>query len=214
MRALRVPSPVFARFLSRADRALPILAAALIASASALAQAPQDAPDDTTTAPSDARDMTDAARKAYGQSIKEARDLIAKKRYDEAIVKLDKLTAERPREAQARFLKGVALTDQGKTDDAAAQFRALLADYPELPEPRNNLAVLYAQRGELAQARDELEIAIRTAPDYAIAHENLGDIYARLAADEYDRTLALDKRNKTAPAKLKLVREVTATTPH
>ena len=53
-------------------------------------------------------------------------------------------------------------------------------------------------------------IALRAAPDYAVAHENLADVYARLAADHYERTVELDKRNKTAPAKLKLVREVTA----
>ena len=58
----------------------------------------------------------------------------------------------------------------------------MLGDYPELPEPHNNLAVLYAQKGDYELARDELEAAIGAAPDYAIAYENLGDIYARLAA--------------------------------
>src|SRR6185312_16303668 len=137
------------------------------------------------------------------------RELPDRKQYAEAIAKLDKLTAERPREPQARFMKGLALTDEGKTDDAMALFRAVIADYPELPEPRNNLAVLYAQKGEYAQARDELERAIQTAPDYAVAHENLGDVYARLAEVEYEKTLALDKRNRTAGAKLKLIREAT-----
>ena len=66
-------------------------------------------------------------------------------------------------------------------------FRGILADFPELPEPRNNLAVLHAQKGEYAQARDELERAVATAPDYAVAHENLGDVYARLAAVEYEK---------------------------
>ncbi len=67
-----------------------------------------------------------------------------------------------------------------------------------MPEPRNNLAVLYAQKGEYALARDELERAIQTAPDYAVAHENLGDVYARLAEVEYEKTMALDRRNRTA----------------
>ena len=117
------------------------------------------------------------------------------------------LTAEQPREPQARFIKGVALTDEGKTEEAIAQFQALVADFPELPEPRNNLAVLYAKKGEYALARDELERAVQTAPDYAIAHENLGDVYARLAQVQYERAVALDKRNRSAPAKLKLIRE-------
>ena len=155
----------------------------------------------------DPRQMDEAQRKAYSQTLHDARELLDRKHYAEAIAKLDALTAERPREPQARFLKGVALTDQGRTEEAIAQFRALLADFPELPEPRNNLAVLYAQKGEYALARDELERAVQTAPDYAVAHENLGDVYARLAEAEYERTLALDKRGRTAGAKLKLIRE-------
>ena len=89
-------------------------------------------------------------------------------------------------------------------------FRALIEDYPELPEPYNNLAVLYAQRGEYESARVALETALRTAPDWAVAHENLGDIYARLAAAEYAQAAKLDRDNKTAPAKLALARDLLA----
>jgi len=151
--------------------------------------------------------MDEAERKAYTQALHEAKTLVDRKQYADATVKLDKLIAERPREPQARFLKGIALTDEGRTDDAIGVFQALLGEFPELPEPRNNLAVLYAQKGEYAQARDALERAIQVAPDYAVAHENLGDVYARLAALEYEKTLSLDKRNRTAAAKLKLIRE-------
>jgi tetratricopeptide (TPR) repeat protein len=179
----------------------PLLIAAAVASAPAFAQS------DATTDP---REFSEAARKVYGQSLREARTMIAEKKYDEAIALLDKLTAERPREPQARFLKGVALSDSGKTDAAIATFQAVLGDFPELPEPHNNLAVLYAQKGEYGLARDELEAAINAAPDYVIAYENLGDIYARLAAVNYEKAVARDARNKSAPAKLKLVREVLA----
>jgi len=151
--------------------------------------------------------MDEAERKVYTQTLHEAKALLDRKQYADATSRLDKLIAERPREPQARFMKGVALTDEGKTDDAIGVFQALLTDFPELPEPRNNLAVLYAQKGEYPQARDELERAILIAPDYAVAHENLGDVYARLAALEYEKTLSLDKRNHTAAAKLKLIRE-------
>lgn len=156
---------------------------------------------------SDPREFSEQARKVYAQSLKDARTLIAEKKYGEAIATLDKLTAERPREPQARFLKGVALTDSGKTDEAIAVFLGVLNEYPELPEPRNNLAVLYAQKGDYAMARDELEAAIGAAPDYVIAYENLGDIYARMAALNYEKAIARDTRNRSAPAKLKLVRD-------
>jgi Flp pilus assembly protein TadD len=158
----------------------------------------------------DPRDMGEAGRKVYAESLHQAKDLLDRKQYAEAIAKLDALTAERPRESQARFMKGIALTDQGKLDEAMTVFRAILADFPELPEPRNNLAVLYAQKGEYAQARDELERTIATAPDYAVAHENLGDVYARLAAVEYEKATTLDKRNRTAGAKLKQIRDMPA----
>jgi Flp pilus assembly protein TadD len=162
---------------------------------------------DATTDP---REFSEAARKAYAQSLREARTMIADKKYDEAIAVLDKLGSERPREPQARFLKGVALADAGRTDAAIAAFQAILGDFPELPEPHNNLAVLYAQKGEYGLARDELEAAISAAPDYVVAYENLGDIYARLAAQNYEKAVARDARNRTAPAKLKLVREALA----
>ena len=165
------------------------------------------APATPQTPARDPRGMNDAERKAYALSLREAQGLLERKQYDEAIAKLDTLTAEQPREPQARFIKGVALTDEGKTEEAIAQFQALVADFPELPEPRNNLAVLYAKKGEYSLARDELERAVQTAPDYAIARENLGDVYARLAQVQYERVVALDKRNRSAPAKLKLIRE-------
>ena len=158
----------------------------------------------------DPRQMSDAERKTYEKTLRDAQTLLDKKQYQDAIAKLDTIIAEHPREPKARFVKGLALTDEGKTDQAIDVFLALLADFPELPEPRNNLAVLYAKKGEYAQARDELERAVQAAPDYAVAHENLGDVYARLAEVEYEKTVALDKRNHTAAAKLKLIRETSA----
>ena len=159
----------------------------------------------------DPRALSEKERKAYADTLRAARTDIDKKQYDTALASLDKLIGAHPREPQARFMKGLALADAGRREEAIDTFRALLSDYPELPEPRNNLAVLYAQKGEFAQARDELELALKAAPDYAVAHENLADVYARLAADHYEKTVELDKKNKTAPGKLKIVREVTAT---
>ena len=52
--------------------------------------------------------------------------------------------------------------------------------------------------------------AIRSAPDWSIARENLGDLYARLAALEYAQAAKLDRDNKTAPAKLTFIRELLA----
>jgi tetratricopeptide (TPR) repeat protein len=207
--------------MSRPSWFLPVLVATACALAwgaapAALAQAQSaqtqgQAVDQSVPAPVvDPRTLSEKDRRAYADTLRAARADIDRKQFDAAIASLDRLIAAHPREPQARFMKGLAQADAGRREDAIATFRALLADFPELPEPRNNLAVLYAQKGEYAQARDELEIALRAAPDYAVAHENLADVYARLAADHYERVVALDKRNKSAPPKLKLAREVTA----
>jgi tetratricopeptide (TPR) repeat protein len=159
----------------------------------------------------DPRAMSEHDRRAYADTLREARTLAEQKHYDAALARLDALIAAHPREPQARFMKGLTLIDAGRDDAAGETLRALAADYPELPEAHNNLAVLYARKGEYDAARAELEIALRTAPDYAVAHENLGDVYARLAAAHYERAVELDKGNKGVAEKLKLAREVTAT---
>jgi len=157
----------------------------------------------------DPRVLSERDRRAYTDTLREARTRIDQKQYDNAIALLDPLIAAHPREPQARFMKGLAQIEAGRRDDALATYRALAADYPELPEPHNNLAVLYGEKGEYDAARAELELAVKAAPDYAVGHENLADVYARLAATHYERAVELDRRNKTAPAKLKLVQEAT-----
>src|SRR5688500_9615772 len=116
--------------------------------------------------------------------------------------------ADEPRDAQARFLKAVILTEQGKSGEAIEIFSKLTQDFPELPEPFNNLAVIYAAQGQYEKARAALEQSIRTHPSYATAYENLGDVYAKLASQAYDKALQLDKTNTGAQNKLSLVREI------
>jgi tetratricopeptide (TPR) repeat protein len=109
-----------------------------------------------------------------------------------------------------RFLKGVIQTQAGSTAEAIATFQALTQDYPELPEPYNNLAALYASQNELDKARTALEMAVRMNPSYAIAHENLGDIYARMATQSYGRALQLEPGNPLLQPKINLLRELPA----
>lgn len=126
----------------------------------------------------------------------------------EALAKADQRLAANPRDPQLRFLRGVAQSDLGKTADAIATFTQLTQEYPELPEPYNNLAVLHASQNQLDKARIALEMAVRNNPSYATAHENLGDIYARLAHQSYAKALQLDANNATVKPKLALLREL------
>jgi ketosteroid isomerase-like protein len=109
-----------------------------------------------------------------------------------------------------RFLKGVIQTESGKPNDAISTFTKLTEDYPELPEPYNNLAVLYAGLSQFDKARAALEMAIRTNPSYATAHENLGDVYAKLASQAYSKALQLDSNNTGVQPKLALIRDLFA----
>ncbi|TWO69096.1 tetratricopeptide repeat protein [Caenimonas sedimenti] len=130
----------------------------------------------------------------------------------EALAKADQYLAGKPKDPQMRFLKGVIQTESGRTPDAIATFTKLTEDYPELPEPYNNLAVLHAGAGQFDKARAALEMAIRTNPSYATAHENLGDVYAKLASQAYSRALQLDSGNTAVQPKLALIRELFSTT--
>ncbi|MES2979677.1 MAG: tetratricopeptide repeat protein [Pseudomonadota bacterium] len=124
----------------------------------------------------------------------------------EALAKADQYLAGKPRDPQMRFLKGVILTETRKPNDAIAVFTRITEDYPELPEPYNNLAVLYAEQNQLDKARAALEMAVKTNPAYATAHENLGDVYARLASQSYARALQLEAGRKSVPPKLSLLK--------
>jgi len=116
--------------------------------------------------------------------------------------------AQHPKDARARFLKGLILADQGKTNDAIELFTGLTEDHPELPEPYNNLAVLYASQTRYEAARNALETAVRTHPNYATGHENLGDVYAKMAAIAYGKALALDSGNAAVQTKLTLIQNM------
>lgn len=127
----------------------------------------------------------------------------------EALAKIDLHLVNRPRDPQLRFFKGLIQRDTGKQIEAIATFTALTQEYPELPEPYNNLAVLYAAQNQFERARSALEMALKNNPRYAVAYENLGDVYARLAAEAYDNAIQIDaaSSNRVLP-KLKIVREL------
>jgi tetratricopeptide (TPR) repeat protein len=143
--------------------------------------------------------------------ISDVSQLLGAGHYPEALSKANTFLSQRPRDAQMRFLKGVILTEQNKTQEAIAIFSKLTADFPELPEPYNNLAVLYAADGQFEKARAALDKAIRTNPAYATAYENLGDIHAKLASQAYDKALQLDSKNSVAKSKLTMVRSLVDT---
>ena len=145
---------------------------------------------------------------AQSDDYQEASKLFRSGQQAQALERVDNFLKGNPKDARARFLKGLIFTEQNKPAEAIKIFTALTEDFPELPEPYNNLAVLHASQGQYDKARAALEMAIRTHPSYATAHENLGDIYAKMASQAYDKALQLEKNNAAAQTKLGLIKEL------
>ena len=145
---------------------------------------------------------------AHADDYADVRRLTSTGQLAQALAKADDYLAGKPRDPQMRFLKGVIQTQAGQPGEAIATLSLITEDYPELPEPYNNLAVIYAGQDQLDKARSALEMAIRINPAYATAHENLGDIYARLASQSYSRALQLQAGNAALPPKLALLRQL------
>jgi tetratricopeptide (TPR) repeat protein len=138
---------------------------------------------------------------APADDLKEAQRLYGQGKLAPALEKVDAYLSAEPRDPQGRFLRGLVLTEQKKSADAIQVFTRLTEDFPELAEPYNNLAVLYAAQGNYERAKAVLELAIAAHPGYAMAYENLGDVYAQLAGRSYDRALQLDRNNASAKTK-------------
>lgn len=130
----------------------------------------------------------------------------------EALGKTNEYLAKHPADPQMRFMKGVLLTEQNKSEEAIAVFTKLTEDYRDLPEPYNNLAVLYAASGQYDKARVALEKAIRTNPSYMTAYENLGDVYGKMASQAYDKALALGASSAPTKSRLTLLRTFSSST--
>lgn len=150
---------------------------------------------------------------ASADEIQEASNLLRAGQHAQALERVNRILATTPRDAKARFLKGLIFTEQGNIREAIGMFQKLTEDFPELPEPYNNLAVIYAAQGQYDKARAALEQSIRTHPSYATAYENLGDVYAKLASQAYGKALQLDASNSAAQNKLSLVRDLVGAPP-
>lgn len=152
--------------------------------------------------------LSGASFALYADEFQDANQLFRQGKHSQAMSKVNNYLASKPKDAQGRFLKGLIYTEQDQIPEAIKIFSDLTQDYPELPEPYNNLAVLYASQGQYEKAKSALEMAIRTHPSYATAHENLGDIYAKMASQAYNRALQLDSGNTTTKTKLAMIQDL------
>ena len=190
MRVPRSP-PTSLHQLTLAVAALTLAAS----SAGALAQATPAAAPVPATAP--AADVAEIQR------------LINAHQATQALKLIDDALAKNPKDPAMRFRRGVTLSLLDRNADAIQVFQKLVEDHPEMPAPYNNLAVLYGHQGDYNKARAALVAAIRTNPQYATAYQNLGDVYAQLASEAYQKALQIDSKDTVTPPKLLLLRELT-----
>src|SRR5882672_8486219 len=152
--------------------------------------------------------ITLCAPLAHADELQDINGLLKQGQHAKALERVNQYLAQKPGDPNGRFIKGLILAEQNKTAEAIEVFAALSRDYPALPEPYNNLAVLYASQGDYEKARQQLEKSIRTHPSYATAYENLGDVYTKLASQAYDKALQFDSSNSAAKNKLSLIRDL------
>ena len=130
-----------------------------------------------------------------------------------ALVEIDLLLESDSNNHNLLFLRAVTLTKLEQKDLAIKTYISLIEKFPKLPEPYNNLAVLYAEQNKLLEAKQILEKALKTNNSYSIAHINLGDVYTRMASDAYRKAFELDE-SPVANNKLQLINELFSYSPN
>lgn len=149
-----------------------------------------------------------AAPPLRADDVQDAAAMLRVGNLDGALARVDQAIAAKPDNADARFLRGVILAEQKRVPEAEQMFVELTQDFPEMPEPYNNLAVISAARGDYDRARLLLETAVRANPGYTTAYENLGDVYAALAAEAFGKAYQLDLKNAGLQAKAEAARKI------
>lgn len=112
--------------------------------------------------------------------------LIKARKYQDAVTQINADLKKTPRNVQLRFVKARLQIEMRQFDQAKKTLIEITQQFPELPEPYNNLAAIAANQGQWIEARDYLELALKLRPSYAIASANLGEIYIRLGAQAYE----------------------------
>jgi protein O-mannosyl-transferase len=131
--------------------------------------------------------------------------------YESAVTIWHDAVLHQPDDAMARYNLGVALLDEGRTEDARARFTETLGLDPEHPGALDNLGMVLTRLGRPEEAVAHLERALAIDPDDAIAHNNLGMALIALgrpgdAVPHLERALRVGAGESKAPVHLNLGR--------
>ncbi len=154
------------------------------------------------------------AAPARADDVREVQRLIAAGDLSTALQRVDAALRAPRSDARLTFLRGVVLMDLRRDDEAIAVFQAMTQQYPQLPEPYNNLASLHARAGRWDPARIALETALRNDPGHALARENLGDVYLQLAIQSWQIVASQEAPPPALQRKIRAATELAASTTH
>lgn len=105
------------------------------------------------------------------------------------------------------FIKALILNEANQTDEAIVILEELARSYPKQQAILNNLAVLYIKVNRLNDAEATLQKAISLNPNYAVAHENLGDLYVKMANAAFKQAIVRSKQATPAQQKSQLIND-------
>ena len=142
----------------------------------------------------------------------DVRKMLRQAKYPQALVLVNKGLVTNPRDPQMRFWQAYIFERQGQAEAALKVYLGLSQEYPELAEPHNNLGVLYAAKGDYPNAKASLDAALRANPNYAAAHENMGDLLVNMARQSYERSLAITPKQSEPSQKIERLKPVLALT--
>ena len=134
--------------------------------------------------------------------------LIGRGDFDEALAIIDEALQKNPVSVQLRFQRCVAYERMGEKARAAKLYEDFIVRYPEIPEPYNNLASIYASEGKLDRAQELVERALALRPTFALAYRNLGQIYLAKAKNAFESSLSNAPGSRSVQNKIKAIDEL------
>ncbi len=136
------------------------------------------------------------------------RKLLRQAKYRQALLLVNKGLTTNPRDPQMRFWQAYIFEQLDQPTMAQQVYLDLTREYPELPEPHNNLGAIYAAQGDYPNAKASLEAALRANPNYAAAHENMGDLLVNMARQAYERSLTVEPKQRGISQKIERLKPV------
>lgn len=136
--------------------------------------------------------------------------LIGRRDYKGALDLIEEGLKANPHSAQLRFQRCVTYERMGDRERAKNAFEQFIRTYPEIPEPYNNLAGLYAADGSLVRAEELLVKAVALRPNFALAYTNLGNLYLAKAKNAYDTAIRTGGNKESLKARIESIDRILA----